>query len=153
MPHADPILVHHTPAVMPPLIAYGLDPRQEGRGEELCTRRRRHRTAAAGGLLSPVLQAPPPQGHEPDQCSLRRLCSACEHAKRTLLSSTQAHIQIDSLFDWTMLCRWCTRCECTRSKASGSCIRKEPNEATSRPLHSSVDVTPLSLGIGRQRKS
>merc|ERR1711966_16397 len=31
--------------------------------------------------------------------SLRRLRTACERAKRTLSSSTQAHIEIDSLFD------------------------------------------------------
>ena len=34
-----------------------------------------------------------------NQRSLRRLRSACERAKRTLSSSTQAHIEIDSLFD------------------------------------------------------
>merc|ERR1711892_1423207 len=31
--------------------------------------------------------------------SLRRLRTACERAKRTLSSSTQAHIEIDSLFE------------------------------------------------------
>merc|ERR1711915_1124639 len=34
-----------------------------------------------------------------NQRSLRRLRTACERAKRTLSSSTQAHIEIDSLFD------------------------------------------------------
>merc|ERR1712008_416951 len=34
-----------------------------------------------------------------NQLSLRRLRTACERAKRTLSSSTQAHIEIDSLFD------------------------------------------------------
>ena len=34
-----------------------------------------------------------------DQKSLRRLRTACERAKRTLSSSTQAHVEIDSLFD------------------------------------------------------
>merc|ERR1712183_339170 len=34
-----------------------------------------------------------------NQRSLRRLRTACERAKRTLSSSTQAHIQIDSLYD------------------------------------------------------
>ena len=33
--------------------------------------------------------------------SLRRLRTACERAKRTLSSSTQAHLEIDSLFDGT----------------------------------------------------
>ena len=33
--------------------------------------------------------------------SLRRLRTACERAKRTLSSSTQAHMEIDSLFDGT----------------------------------------------------
>lgn len=31
--------------------------------------------------------------------ALRRLRTACERAKRTLSSSTQAHIEIDSLFE------------------------------------------------------
>merc|ERR1712174_189787 len=34
-----------------------------------------------------------------NQRALRRLRTACERAKRTLSSSTQAHIEIDSLFD------------------------------------------------------
>merc|ERR1712211_34463 len=34
-----------------------------------------------------------------NQRSLRRLRTACERAKRTLSSSTQAHIEIDSLYD------------------------------------------------------
>ena len=34
-----------------------------------------------------------------NQRSLRRLRTACERAKRTLSSSTQAHIEVDSLFD------------------------------------------------------
>merc|ERR1712157_551915 len=34
-----------------------------------------------------------------NQRSLRRLRTACERAKRTLSSSTQAHIEIDSLFE------------------------------------------------------
>jgi len=34
-----------------------------------------------------------------NQRSLRRLRTACERAKRTLSSTTQAHIEIDSLFD------------------------------------------------------
>merc|ERR1711884_872145 len=34
-----------------------------------------------------------------NQRSLRRLRTACERAKRTLSSSAQAHIEIDSLFD------------------------------------------------------
>ena len=34
-----------------------------------------------------------------NQRSLRRLRTACERAKRTLSSSTQAHIEIDALFD------------------------------------------------------
>ena len=34
-----------------------------------------------------------------NQRSLRRLRTACERAKRTLSSSTQAHVEIDSLFD------------------------------------------------------
>merc|ERR1711933_526363 len=34
-----------------------------------------------------------------NQRSLRRLRTACERAKRTLSSSTQAHLEIDSLFD------------------------------------------------------
>merc|ERR1712038_1732449 len=34
-----------------------------------------------------------------NQRSLRRLRTACERAKCTLSSSTQAHIEIDSLFD------------------------------------------------------
>ena len=34
-----------------------------------------------------------------NQRSLRRLRTACERAKRSLSSSTQAHIEIDSLFD------------------------------------------------------
>ena len=34
-----------------------------------------------------------------NQRSIRRLRTACERAKRTLSSSTQAHIEIDSLFD------------------------------------------------------
>ncbi|CAB9529421.1 Heat shock 70 kDa protein (Fragment) [Seminavis robusta] len=34
-----------------------------------------------------------------NQRSLRRLRTACERAKRTLSSSTQAHIELDSLFD------------------------------------------------------
>jgi len=34
-----------------------------------------------------------------DQRALRRLRTACERAKRTLSSSTQAHIEIDSLFE------------------------------------------------------
>merc|ERR1712232_207467 len=34
-----------------------------------------------------------------NQRSLRRLRTACERAKRTLSSSTQAHIEMDSLFD------------------------------------------------------
>jgi L1 cell adhesion molecule like protein len=34
-----------------------------------------------------------------NQRSLRRLRTACERAKRTLSSATQAHIEIDSLFD------------------------------------------------------
>jgi heat shock protein 1/8 len=34
-----------------------------------------------------------------NQRSLRRLRTACERAKRTLSSSTEAHIEIDSLFD------------------------------------------------------
>merc|ERR1712063_169689 len=34
-----------------------------------------------------------------NQRSLRRLRTACERAKRNLSSSTQAHIEIDSLFD------------------------------------------------------
>jgi L1 cell adhesion molecule like protein len=33
------------------------------------------------------------------QRALRRLRTSCERAKRTLSSSTQAHIEIDSLFD------------------------------------------------------
>src|SRR6056297_232424 len=33
------------------------------------------------------------------QRALRRLRTACERAKRTLSSSTQAHIEIDSLFE------------------------------------------------------
>mmetsp|Transcript_12416 Transcript_12416/g.28365 ORF Transcript_12416/g.28365 Transcript_12416/m.28365 type:complete len:653 (-) Transcript_12416:219-2177(-) len=36
-----------------------------------------------------------------NQRALRRLRTACERAKRTLSSSTQAHIEIDSLFDGT----------------------------------------------------
>ncbi|KAJ1405424.1 heat shock protein 70 family, partial [Ochromonadaceae sp. CCMP2298] len=38
-----------------------------------------------------------------DQRALRRLCTACERAKRTLSSSTNAQIEIDSLFDGTDL--------------------------------------------------
>ncbi|CAN0547539.1 unnamed protein product, partial [Ectocarpus sp. 12 AP-2014] len=34
-----------------------------------------------------------------NQRALRRLRTACERAKRTLSSSTQAHIEIDSLFE------------------------------------------------------
>merc|ERR1711998_223306 len=34
-----------------------------------------------------------------NQRTLRRLRTACERAKRTLSSSTQAHIEIDSLFE------------------------------------------------------
>merc|ERR1712152_19147 len=34
-----------------------------------------------------------------NQRSLRRLRTACERAKRTLSSSTQAHVEIDSLYD------------------------------------------------------
>merc|ERR1719321_2332930 len=34
-----------------------------------------------------------------NQRALRRLRTACERAKRTLSSSTQAHIEIDSLYD------------------------------------------------------
>jgi heat shock protein 1/8 len=34
-----------------------------------------------------------------NQCALRRLRTACERAKRTLSSSTQAHIEIDSLYE------------------------------------------------------
>lgn len=37
--------------------------------------------------------------HPPPQRALRRLRTACERAKRTLSSSTQAHIEIDSLFE------------------------------------------------------
>jgi L1 cell adhesion molecule like protein len=36
-----------------------------------------------------------------NQRALRRLRTACERAKRTLSSSTQAHIEIDSLFEGT----------------------------------------------------
>ena len=32
-------------------------------------------------------------------CTLRRLCAACERAKRTLSSATQTTIEIDSLFE------------------------------------------------------
>jgi L1 cell adhesion molecule like protein len=38
---------------------------------------------------------------EGNQRSLRRLRTACERAKRTLSASTQAHIEIDSLFEGT----------------------------------------------------
>ena len=34
-----------------------------------------------------------------NQRALRRLRTACERAKRTLSSSTQAHLEIDSLFE------------------------------------------------------
>ncbi|CAE7703926.1 HSP70, partial [Symbiodinium microadriaticum] len=34
-----------------------------------------------------------------DQRALRRLRTACERAKRTLSSQTQAHVEVDSLFD------------------------------------------------------
>ena len=46
-------------------------------------------------------QSPPPSPRvfPPPQRALRRLRTACERAKRTLSSSTQAHIEIDSLFE------------------------------------------------------
>jgi L1 cell adhesion molecule like protein len=41
--------------------------------------------------------------------AVRRLATACERAKRTLSSATQATIEIDSLFEGTDFCITMTR--------------------------------------------
>ena len=81
-----------------------------------------------------------------DERAMRRLRTACERAKRTLSSSTQAYIEVDSLYDGTGLNSTITRArfEDMNTPTSSSTNQHNTNTNVDTNVNRLEEVSPVA---------